>query len=158
SDPVYRVDSTTGRGYLYYTQTIQLSGPTREAVQWTKLTAAGGGTNPGFADGGRLDDAAAASWYAFPHIAVNSQGDFLLGYSRFGAALHPATGYSWHDHADAAGTLRDPQIYKAGEDYYHKTFSTTTGRNRWGDFSTAQVDPSDDRTLWVLQEYGQART
>src|SRR5207249_10118435 len=33
-----------------------------------------------------------------------------------------------------------------------------SGRNRWGDFSTAQVDPSDDQTLWVLQEYAKTRT
>ena len=158
SDPVYRVDSTTGHGYLYYTQSIQLSGPTRTAVQWTKLTAAGGGTNPGFADGGRIDDPTATNWYAFAHIAVNGQGDFMVGYTRFGATFHPSAGYSWHDHTDSPGTMRDPQIYKAGEDYYHKTFSTTTGRNRWGDFTTAAVDPSDDRTLWVLQEYGQTRT
>src|SRR5439155_7743047 len=41
---------------------------------------------------------------------------------------------------------------------YHKTFSTATGRNRWGDFSSAQVDPSDDQTLWTLQEYAKTRT
>jgi len=157
SDAVYRVDSTTGRAYLYYTQTIQLSGPTRTAVQWTKLTAAGGGTSPAFADGGRIDDPTATNWYAFAHIAVNGQGDFIVGYSRFGPTFHPSAAYSWHDHADGLGTMRDPQIYKAGEDYYHKTFSTTTGRNRWGDFTTAAIDPSDDRTLWVLQEYGQTR-
>jgi hypothetical protein len=88
----------------------------------------------------------------FPHIAVNSNGDFILGYSRFGSTQHPSAGYSIHIAADGLGVMRDPLIYKAGEDYYHKTFTTATGRNRWGDFSTAQVDPSDDRSLWTLQD------
>ena len=26
-------------------------------------------------------------------------------------------------------------------------------RNRWGDYSATQVDPSDDLTLWTIQEY-----
>ena len=27
------------------------------------------------------------------------------------------------------------------------------GRNRWGDFSITTVDPSDDTTMWTIQEY-----
>jgi List-Bact-rpt repeat protein len=154
SAPMYRVDSTTGKGFIYYSQTIELLSPTRTAVQWTKITPS---TTAAFADGGRVDDATAAKWYAFTHIAVNSVGDFIVGYTQFGAAQHPSAGYSIHRAADGLGTLRDPFIYKAGEDYYHKTFTTTTGRNRWGDFSTAQVDPSDDQTLWTLQEYAKTR-
>lgn len=147
-------------GFIYYTQTIGLpsSGLTHTAVQWTKL-----GNDGSFLDGGRIDDATAngtngGKWYAYPHIAVNSGGDFLVGYSQFSSAQHPSSGYSVHLAADGPGTIRDAVVYKAGEDYYHKTFTTTTGRNRWGDFSQAQVDPSDDLTLWALQEYGKART
>ena len=161
SAPVYRVDSTTGRGFIYYTQTVGLpSGTlTHTGVQWTKVTAS---TTPAFADGGRIEDATATSinggkWYAYPHIAVNSAGDFIVGYSQFSSAQHPSAGYSFHFASDGLGTIRDPLIYKAGDDYYHKTFSTATGRNRWGDFSTAQVDPNDDLTLWTLQEYAKTR-
>jgi|GEM_PF-1439606 len=154
SAPSYR------NGALYYAQTIGLpSGVmTHSAVQWTKINASTGV----FIDGGRIDDPTATNnnggkWYAYAHIAVNAGGDFLVGYTQCSSAQHPSAGYSMHFAADAAGTIRDPQIYKVGEDYYHKTFSTATGRNRWGDFSTAQVDPSDDTKLWVLQEYAKAR-
>src|SRR5260221_12984895 len=54
--------------------------------------------------------------------------------------------------------MRAPFIYKAGADYYHKPFPPNTGRNRWGDFTTCQVDPCDDMTLWTLQEYAKPRT
>ena len=82
----------------------------------------------------------------------------MVAYTQFASNQHPAAGYSVRASTDAAGSIRDATIYKAGEDYYHKTFSTATGRNRWGDFSTAQVDPSDDKTLWAYQEYGKTRT
>ena len=161
SAPTFRVDATTGRQFIYYTQTIGLpsTGLTHTGVQWTKLTAST--TAPVVADGGRIEDATATStnggkWYAHPHIAVNSLGDFLIGYSQYSSAQHPSAGYSYHDHTDGLGTMRDPLVYKAGEDYYHKDFGS--GRNRWGDFTTAQVDPSDDQTLWTLQEYGKTRT
>jgi len=154
SAPVFR------NGTIYYTQTIGLpsSSYTHTAVQWTQIAAPGGA----FVDGGRIDDPTATNtngglWYAFPHIAVNAAGDFLVGFSQFSSAQHPSAGYAVHLAGDAAGTVRDPYIYHAGEDYYHKTFSTATGRNRWGDFSTAQVDPTDDMTLWTLQEYAKAR-
>jgi len=152
SAPVFR------GGFIYYTQTVGLpsGGLTHTGAQWTKLNTPSGS----FADGGRIEDATATStnggkWHAFPHIAVNSAGDFMVGYSQFSSSQHPSSGYSMHLAADAPGTIRDPVVYKAGEDYYHKDFGS--GRNRWGDFSQAQVDPSDDQSLWTVQEYGKAR-
>jgi len=154
SAPVFR------GGSIWYTQSVGLpaTGLTHTGVQWTRLTTPSGA----FVEGGRLEDATATAtnggkWYAYPHIGVNAGGDYMVGFSQFSSAQHPSAGYAMHLAGDAAGTLRDPLIYHAGEDYYHKTFTTTTGRNRWGDFSTAQVDP-DDATLWTVQEYGRART
>lgn len=154
SAPVFR------SGSIWYTQSVGLpsTGLTHIGVQWTRLTTPGGAV----VDGGRLEDPTATAtnggkWYSHPHVAVNANGDFLVGFTQFSSAQHPGTGYAVHMAADGAGTLRDPLITHAGEDYYHKTFSTTTGRNRWGDFSTAQVDPVDDATLWAVDEYAKAR-
>jgi hypothetical protein len=154
SAPVFR------GGSIYYAQTVGLpaGAMTHTGVQWTRLTTPSGA----FTDGGRIEEATATSsnggkWYAGPHIAVNASGDFIVGYSQFSSAQHPSAGYSVHQAGDAAGSTRDPLIYKQGEDYYHKTFSTNTGRNRWGDFSQAQVDPSDDQSLWVVDEYAKNR-
>jgi hypothetical protein len=152
SAPVHR------GGHIYYAQTIGLpsTGLAHTGVQWTKLAVPGGT----FVEGGRIEDPAATStnggkWYAYPHIAVNAAGDAMVGYSQFSSAQHPSAGYSMHLAGDAAGSVRDPVIYKPGEDYYHKDFGS--GRNRWGDFSQAQVDPSDDMSLWTVQEYAKQR-
>ena len=155
SSPVFRY------GTIWYAQTVGLpsSGMTHTAAQWTRITTPSGA----FVDGGRLDDAGANSsnggkWYAWASVGVNSQNDMMMGFTQFSSAQHPSAGYAMHIAADGAGTMRDPLITKNGEDYYHKTFSTTTGRNRWGDFSTTQVDPVDDQTLWTVQEYAKTRT
>ncbi len=158
SDAQIRSAPTYRGGVIYYAQTVGLPAgtATHTGIQWTKLTTPSGA----FVDGGRLEDPTATGtnggkWYAFPHIAVNAAGDFMVGFSQFSSAQHPSAGYAVHLAADAAGTIRDAFISKAGDDYYHKDFGG--GRNRWGDFSTVQVDPSDDNGLWAIQEYAKAR-
>jgi hypothetical protein len=106
--------------------------------------------------GGRVEDPAATAtnggkWYAYPSIAVNSTDDVVFGFSQFSSAQFAAAGYTYRDHVDAAGTMRDPSIYKAGEDCYSKDFGT--GRNRWGDFSHSMTDPTGDCAFWTIQEY-----
>ena len=146
-------------GSIWYAQTVGLpaGGLTHTAVQWTRLEAASGNV----LDGGRIDDPTATAsnggaWYAYPHVAVNATGDAIVCFSQFSSTAFPSAGYAVRFASDAAGTLREPVTYKPGEDYYRKDFGT--GRNRWGDYSKAQVDPSDDLSLWVVAEYASART
>ena len=152
SNPIFR------NGFIYYAQTVGLpsGGLTHTAAQWTKLTA----STRDFAEGGRVEDATATSsnggkWYAYPSIAVNMNNDVMMGFSQFASNQYPSAGYTFRFHSDVAGSMRDPLIYKAGADYYNKTFGT--GRNRFGDYSMTQVDPSNDGDLWTLQEYTQTR-
>src|SRR5262249_30948272 len=153
--PIYR------NGLLWYAQTIGLPAGTltRTAAQWTCVTP---GISPAFVDGGRVDDPTAnatngGKWYDHASLSVNANNDVMVGYTQFASNQHPSAGYSFRFGTDPPGTIRDPFIYRFGADYYHKTFTTTTGRNRWGDFSTVQVDPCDDATLWTLQEYARNR-
>ena len=102
-----------------------------------------------------MEDPAATSsnggkWYAFPSIAVSSADDVLLGFSQFGSTMFPAAGYTFRAGGDAAGSMREVAIAKAGEGFSYKTYGG--GRNRCGDFSATQVDPSDD-SLWTIQQY-----
>ncbi|HTO92519.1 MAG TPA: T9SS type A sorting domain-containing protein [Candidatus Sulfotelmatobacter sp.] len=150
--PVFR------NGSIWYVQTIGLPavGMTHSAAQWTQITTPSGA----YVDGGRVEDPTATvsnggKWYAYPQIAVNAQENFLVGFSQCSSAQHPSAGYAMHFASDGAGTIRDPVISRAGEDYYHKDFGT--GRNRWGDFTSSQVDPADDATLWTVAEYAKNR-
>jgi len=138
---------------IWYVQTIGLpaGGSTHTAAQWVKLDRNGNDL-----DAGRIDDPSANStnsgkWYAYPSLTVNANDDVLIGFSQFSSSTYPAAAYAFRSAADPSGTTRTPVLMKAGEGYYSKTFSGT--RNRWGDYSSAQVDPVDDLSMWTVQEY-----
>jgi hypothetical protein len=160
TDAFIRSNAIFRNGKIYYPQTIALptggiTTSSRFAAQWTVLN-----TDGSFSDGGRVEDATATringgKHYAMPSIAVNKNNDVLIGFSEFESDDYVDAGYAFRLGTDPAGTLQDPIIYKEGEDYYSKTFSGA--RNRWGDYSHSVVDPINDRDLWTLQEYAQAR-
>ncbi|MFY9607365.1 MAG: C25 family cysteine peptidase [Blastocatellia bacterium] len=138
---------------IWYPQTVGIpaGGLTHTAAQWTQLDTSGN-----VLQGGRVEDPTATAtnggkWYAYPSIAVNAADDVLLGFSEFSSAQFGSAGYTYRDHLDSLGTMRDPAIFKAGEDCYSKDFST--GRNRWGDYSHTMVDPTGDSNFWTIQEY-----
>ncbi len=147
-------------GHLFYAQTIGLPAglapgtESHTAVQWVELD-----TNGNFVQGGRISDSAATAangghWYAFPSLSVNAANDVLVGFSEFQSNDFPDAGYAFRAGGDAANTMRDPVTLKEGEGAYYKTYGG--GRNRWGDYSSTQVDPSDDTSIWTVQEYAGA--
>ena len=160
ADAFVRSNVVFRNGKIYYPQTIALpvgglTNNSRFIAQWTALN-----TDGTFADGGRVEDATATlinggKHYAYPSIAVNKNDDILFGFSEFESDDYADAGYTFRTFGDPAGTMRDPVIYKEGEDYYQKTFSGT--RNRWGDYSHTVVDPINDRDLWTIQEYPRLR-
>jgi len=138
---------------IYYSQTVGLPAVqlTHTAAQWVVLDTAAN-----YIQGGRIEDPLATStngkpWYAYPSISVNGYGDILVGFSQFSSTQAAASGYCLKDRTDAINTMRDPWIYKPGISYYWKTFSES--RNRWGDFSIVQPDPTDNYNFWTIQEY-----
>jgi hypothetical protein len=159
-DAFVRTNVVFRNGKIYYPQTIALptggiTNNSRFVAQWTALNADGT-----FSDGGRLEDATATringgKHYGYASLSVNKNNDMILGFSEFESDDYADAGYAVRFGGDPAGTLRDPVIYKEGEDYYQKTFSGT--RNRWGDYSHSVVDPVNDVDLWTLQEYARLR-
>lgn len=139
-------------GHIYYAQTIGGLQSEHSAVQWVELD-----TNGDFIQGGRIDDPTANPWnggksYAFPSIAVNAEHDVIVGFSEFQSDDFVDAAYAYRESGDPPNTIRAPVTLKEGEGFYEKYRS---GRNRWGDYSSSQVDPVDD-SLWTLQEYARA--
>lgn len=156
-DAQIRTTSTLRGSAIYYTQTVGLpsGGPiTHTAVQWTKIDLTGA-----VLDGGRIEDPTATTssgfWYSYPDIAVNAFGDIIVAFTQHTATGFASSGYAVHLSTDGAGVMNSPFIYLTGLDYYHKDFGS--GRNRWGDYARAQLDPSNN-DLWVITEYAKART
>lgn len=91
----------------------------------------------------------------YPSIAANMNGDMGIGFAACGQNIFPGAYYTWRKAGDPAGTVQPTQTLRAGVDYYYRAFGGA--RNRWGDYSGMSVDPSDDVTFWVYNEYAMTR-
>ncbi len=81
-------------------------------------------------------------------IAMDHVGNMALGYSVSNASLFPGVRYTGRLASDPLGTM--PQ----GEGtIVNGTGSQTAGGNRWGDYSSMNVDPVDDCTFWYTTEW-----
>ena len=120
--------------------------PTRCSIQCWQLTTAGALTQRIL-----IDDVTGTNFYAFPSIAVNKFDDVLIGCAKFSATTFASACYSFRLSTDPTNTIQSDYVYKAGLASYFKTFGGT--RNRWGDYTSTLVDPTNDNDFWTLQEY-----
>jgi len=137
-------------GAVWCANTVFLPSPSRSAVQWYEIDPA----TSRVLQAGRIQDATGVQFFAYPSIAVNKFNDALLGFSRFASNQYASADYAYRGCGDPANTFQDEAQYKAGAGSYFKTYSGT--RNRWGDYSGTWVDPSDDASMWTIQEYAKA--
>lgn len=151
---VYRAPGGTPTIWCTHTIFEPASGAvTRSAVKWYQfppLSLAGSSTiTP--TQQGRIEDTSGTFYYAFPNIAVNQFQDVLIGFSKFSGGQFASANYAFRYGTDAANTMQTDVLFKAGQNTYFKTYSGTS--NRWGDYSAAMVDPLDDASFWVVQEF-----
>ena len=83
-------------------------------------------------------------------IAKDGSGNIALGYSITSLTLFPGIRYAGRLATDPQGTL--PQ----GEYILFNGTGSQGFTTRWGDYSSINVDPSDDCTFWYTNEYGAA--
>jgi hypothetical protein len=119
---------------------LPASGPTHNAIRWLEIDP----SPLTVLQLGTLEDATGLKHYGYPSIAVNANGDALIGYSRSSTAQFVSANYAARAVTDPPGTLRDDLVYKAGEAPYDS--------GRWGDYSNTVVDPVDNSTMWTIQE------
>ena len=101
------------------------------------------------------EDIATGTYTFFPSIAVNSNGDAIIGFAASAPTIYPGSYYAARYSSTPAGTVLASQVLRAGLDYYVRKFGGT--RNRWGDFSGSSVDPSDDQTFYIFNQYALTR-
>jgi Abnormal spindle-like microcephaly-assoc'd, ASPM-SPD-2-Hydin len=106
-------------------------------------------TSPAIFQSGTYAPDAQYRW--MPAIAMDQNQDIAVGYSRSGSGSgqFPSVVYAGRVPTDAAGTLESEVVLKAG------TGSQTSG-NRWGDYSSVTIDPTDDCTFWFTEQYEKA--
>ncbi|MGV6850594.1 MAG: proprotein convertase P-domain-containing protein [bacterium] len=89
-----------------------------------------------------------------PSIAMDGSENIAIGYSvvREDNAnpannINPSIRYAMHMKGDPAGSMRSEAEIKAGSG------AQTSSSNRWGDYSSMDIDPADDCTFWYTSEY-----
>jgi hypothetical protein len=83
-------------------------------------------------------------------IAMDRDGNMLLGFSASSSSLDPSIRYTGRLVTDPLGTM--PQ----GEGtIITGTGAQTDNASRWGDYSHMSIDPLDDCTFWYTTEYVQ---
>jgi hypothetical protein len=80
-------------------------------------------------------------------IAMDGCRNIALGYSVSSESVFPSIRYAGRLVSDAPGKL--PQ----GENSIMAGTASQTAIIRWGDYSSMNVDPTDDRTFWYTNEY-----
>jgi hypothetical protein len=115
-------------------------------VRWYELRRTGG-TYSVFQQGTYAPNDGVHRWMG--SIAADKNGNMALGYSVVnGTTVFPGIRYTGRLAGDPLGqmTLGEGTIVNG-------TASQTHTNSRWGDYTSLNVDPVDDCTLWYVNEY-----
>jgi hypothetical protein len=83
-------------------------------------------------------------------IMLNGANEIALGYSISSSTVYPGIRYCGQSaSAYAAGN----SILDVSEEIIHTGVKSQTNYNRWGDYSSMQVDVADDETFWFTSQY-----
>lgn len=99
------------------------------------------------------EDIAAQTATGFPAIASNYKGDIAIGFSASASSIYAGSYFTIHQSTDASGQVQTSQPMHLGEDYYVRTFNPFHAGNRWGDYSSIALDPSNNYTFWIFNQY-----
>lgn len=84
-------------------------------------------------------------------VNIDRNGNLGLGYTASSSTINPDIRINGKLRNETPGQLRDEQLCTVGN-----TGAQTGGAqvlDRWGDYSTTAIDPSDDCTFWHTNEY-----
>jgi hypothetical protein len=132
---------------------------TRMGVRWYDLTGIPSGLTPAVNQSGTVYQPSASNTtdqrsYWMGTLMVSGQGHVSMGFSAAGASEYANAGTVGRLANDPLGTMRTPVLYTASSTSYNPSGDPGgPGGRRWGDFSFTSVDPSDDMTMWTIQEF-----
>ena len=89
--------------------------------------------------------------FLYPTVVQSGQGHMALAASYASSTEFVGVAAAGRLRTDPAGGTRAPEtIFLTGSASYTVL---DPSRNRWGDYSFTEVDPTDDQTIWTVQEY-----
>lgn len=130
-------------GSVWTTHCINVGG--RAAVRWYEVDV----NTVSTAQVGTISDPVLS--YFMPGLAVNANDEMLIGFSGSSPSDFVGAYLTGRLASDPPNETGPPLEYKDGEAPY--TQISSSGTNRWGDYSLSSVDPVDDLGFWTIQEY-----
>ncbi|MCK5438708.1 MAG: hypothetical protein KAI97_02130, partial [Gemmatimonadetes bacterium] len=126
-------------------------------AHWFRVNTTGGIGALALADQGNVgaEDLGTATYTFFPSVMVDHCGGMAIGFAACNQSMYCGAYYTGRKAGDPAGTVQPTGVLAAGQDYYLRTFGGS--RNRWGDYSGLALDPMDEVTFWVYNEYAMTR-
>lgn len=144
----FRFEPTFRNGHLYATHAVATAGGLYGGINFLKIN-----TSTMIAE----EDATFGEdgfWYFYPAIAVDQDENMVFTYSRSGETEYAGAYYTARWATDPPGTITGSHALQVGLGNYVKDFGS--GRNRWGDYSGAWLDPTDQYSVWIFSEYAEA--
>ena len=127
-------------------------GPT--GVQWAQINVTGGTVSTTALQQQNYDPG--DSLYRWlPSLGVDGQGNMAVGYSRSGSGgkNYPGIYYSGRLASDAPGTLPQTETTLIAGGSSQTGMCGGFACTRWGDYAAMSVDPADDCTFWLTNQY-----
>ncbi len=139
-------------GFLYGVSEVKPAGSSVPAVHWFKIDVSNPGSPTLVAQGDISGAAIGANVAIFDgSIAVDGAGDVLINFTASGPNLYPSDYYVYQGADNSTTGFSAPILYQASTGFFNSGNGATT--QRWGDNSTAIVDPNNPRSFWISGEY-----
>ena len=121
------------------------TGNAPSAVRWYEVRNPG--TAPVIFQSGTFGGGTQTASLWMGSIAMDKNGDIALGFSASSASVKPSIKYTGRVPSDPLGKMETANGIVSGGGVQ------TSSSNRWGDYSSMAIDPTDDCTFWYAQEY-----
>ncbi len=125
----------------------------RNGIRWYEIENLA--TTPAVRQSGTVFDAAGSNpaSYFFGSVMVNGQGHMALGSSVAGATTFVNAVTTGRLATDTLGTTNGVPVTYSPNTSFTYNASSPPDPQPWGEHSYTSLDPSDDMTMWTLQQY-----
>ena len=93
-----------------------------------------------------------------PSISINGNGDIALGYTVSDEQTFPSIRMTGRRASDPLGVMTFQELDLFNGLNYINTYQADFDQNRWGDYASMMVDPSNDTTFWFTNMYPKSAT
>src|SRR5262249_51389158 len=122
------------------------SGPT--GVRWYQFDVTGGTFSATPVQQQTWTNDSDGLWRWMPSIAVDADGDTVIGYSTSSTTVFPSIRYAGRLATDPPNYLSEGEaIMTTGSGSESDTFGF------WGDYTMTTIDPTDGHSFWHTNEY-----